>query len=225
MPKLYIVPTPVGNLEDMTLRGIRILSEADFIIAEDTRKTGLLLKHFNIGKKRLYSHHQHNEHATYESLLKLISGGQTAALVSNAGTPVISDPGYLLLRACIRQGIEVECLPGPTSVIPALILSGLPAERFFFEGFLPHKKGRTGRLSEIAGLSHTVIIFESPNRLMKTLQQLATLLQPDRQLAVSRELSKIYEETIRGTVQELIAHFSNKTIKGEIILLIEGKKN
>jgi len=225
MSKLFIVPTPIGNLEDITLRAVRILKEVDFIVAEDTRKTGLLLKHLQIEKKKMFSHHQHNEHQSFENLTRMIGNGQMAALVCNAGTPVISDPGFLLVRSCIKQGIDVECLPGPTSIIPALVNSGLPANRFYFEGFLPHKKGRTKRLKELAELKNTIVLLESPNRLIKCLQHIATYFGETRNISVSREISKIYEETQRGTVTEMISYFSSKTIKGEFVLIIDGSKS
>ncbi len=222
MSKLYIIPTPIGNLEDITLRAIRILKEVDIILAEDTRKTGLLLKHFEINKKML-PHHLFNEHKTVLSVVKKIADGQTIALVSDAGTPGISDPGFLLIRECINAGIEVECLPGATALIPALVNSGLPADHFSFQGFLPHKKGRKTILSKLANETYTMIFYESPFRLIKTLEQFAEFFGSDRKASVSRELTKIYEETKRGTIAELINYFKNKTIKGEIVIIVKGE--
>lgn len=224
MSKLYIVPTPIGNLEDMTLRAIRILKEADVILAEDTRKTGVLLKHFQIDKKKMHSHHQHNEHKTVDRITESILNGQQTAIVSDAGTPSISDPGFLLVRECIKKNIPVECIPGPTALIPALVNSGLPADRFVFEGFLPHKKGRQSKLKQLAEVSYTMIFYESPYRLLKTLDQLAQYLGSERKASVSRELTKIYEETQRGTLKEIISFFKDKTIKGEIVIVVQGKK-
>lgn len=223
MSQLYIVPTPIGNLEDITLRAIRILKEVDIILAEDTRKTGILLKHLNISGK-LQSHHQFNEHKTTERIISVISAGQSIALVSDAGTPAISDPGYLLIRECLRNGIKVECLPGATAFVPALVNSGLPADRFIFEGFLPHKKGRKSKLEQLAEFPYTMIFYESPFRLLKSLEAFAEYFGEERKAAVARELSKIYEETIRGTLSELICHYKDKTIKGEIVIVVEGKK-
>lgn len=223
MSKLYIVPTPIGNLEDITARAIRILKEADIILAEDTRKTGKLLKHFDI-KSKLQSHHKFNEHKTLERVIADISSGKTFALVSDAGTPAISDPGYLLIRECLRNNIEIECLPGPTAFIPALVNSGLPTDHFFFEGFLPVKKGRKTKLEQIAKLPYTMIFYESPFRLMKTLEIFAEYFGKQRQASVSREISKIYEENVRGTIAELIEHYKTKTIKGEIVIVVEGNK-
>ncbi len=224
MSKHYIVPTPIGNLEDMTLRAINVLKEVDVIFAEDTRKTGILLKHFQIDKKKMYSHHQHNEHKTVDRITVSILNGQQTAIVSDAGTPSISDPGFLLVRECIKKKIPVECLPGPTALIPALVNSGLPADRFVFEGFLPHKKGRQSKLKQLAEVSYTMIFYESPNRLLKTLDQLAQYLGSERKASISRELTKIYEETQRGTLKEIISFFKDKTIKGEIVIVVQGKK-
>jgi 16S rRNA (cytidine1402-2'-O)-methyltransferase len=222
MAKLYLVPTPIGNLEDITLRVLRILKEeVDLVLAEDTRKTGLLLKHYGISQP-LAAFHQHNEHKVLSRLIDRIGGGERMALVTDAGTPAISDPGFLLVRACIQKGIEVECLPGATAFVPALVNSGLPADRFFFEGFLPHKKGRLARLKEIADRTVTTIIYESPHRLLKTLAQLAEIAGDERRASVSRELTKIYEETQRGSLTELIEIFEKKEIKGEIVLVVEG---
>lgn len=224
MSKLYIVPTPIGNLKDITLRAIEVLKEVDLILAEDTRKTGILLKHFEISTK-LQSHHQHNEHKTLGQVAGKIESGTVTALVTDAGTPAISDPGFLLVRECIRREIPVECLPGPTAFIPALVMSGLPTDRFFFAGFLPHKKGRKSRLESLAELDQTVVLYESPFRLVKTLQQLAEHLGPERQASVSREISKLHEETLRGTLTELAAHFNDQPPRGEIVIIVEGKKD
>lgn len=221
MGKLYVVPTPVGNLEDMTLRAVRILKEADLILAEDTRTSGILLKHFEI-KNAMQSHHKFNEHKTVESVVNRIKGGETVALISDAGTPAISDPGFLLVRECVRAGIEVQCLPGPTAFVPALVASGLPNEKFCFEGFLPQKKGRQTRLKELATETRTIIFYESPYRLVKTLGQLAEHFGPERPAAVAREISKVHEETVRGTLAELIAHFTANEPKGEIVLVVGG---
>jgi 16S rRNA (cytidine1402-2'-O)-methyltransferase len=222
MSQLYLVPTPVGNLEDMTFRGVRILKEVSLILAEDTRKTGLLLKHYNIEGK-MFSHHQHNEHQTAELIARRIEMGESVALVTDAGTPGISDPGYLLIRTCIEKGIKVECLPGPTAFIPAIVSSGLPCDRFYFEGFLPHKKGRNTRLNYLSQLDQTIILYESPFRLVKTLIQLAEVLGEDRQACVSREISKIYEEHKRGTLSELAIHYGLHEPKGEIVISVSGK--
>jgi 16S rRNA (cytidine1402-2'-O)-methyltransferase len=222
MAKLYIVPTPIGNLEDITLRALRILKEADLILAEDTRNTQFLLKHYEIENK-LSSHHAFNEHKSVRSVIDKLLAGTTIALVSDAGTPAISDPGFLLVRECLKENIPVECLPGATALIPALVNSGFPCERFIFEGFLPHKKGRQTRLQELAEEEFTMVIYESPFRLVKTLQQLSEVMGGERLGSVSRELSKIHEENVRGTLEELIAHFSEKTIKGEIVIVVEGK--
>ena len=222
MGKLFIVPTPIGNLEDMTLRGLRILQEADQILAEDTRVTRKLLDHYEINKPVL-PYHQHNEHQQLDKYIKLIQQQNSTALVSDAGTPAISDPGFLLVRACINNNIEVECLPGATAFVPALVNSGFPSDKFYFYGFLPHKKGRKTAVEHLAKMEETVILYESPFRLLKTLEQLKEVLEEDCQVCVCRELTKIYEETVRGTTQELIDYFSQKTIKGEIVLLIQGR--
>lgn len=222
--QLYIVPTPIGNLEDITLRALRILREVDFILAEDTRTTGNLLKHYDIVKK-LVPHHQFNEHKAIENVIERLKEGATAALVSDAGTPAISDPGYLLVRECIKEGIRVECLPGPTAFVPALVNSGIAADHFIFEGFLPHKKGRHTRLTELSGEERTLIFYESPHRLVKALAQLAEYMGEERYACVSRELSKLFEENARGSLKELIAHFEKKTVKGEIVIVVEGKKS
>ncbi len=224
MGMLYVVPTPVGNLEDMTFRAIRILKEADLILAEDTRTSGILLKHFEI-KNAMQSHHKFNEHKTVESVVSRIKAGATVALISDAGTPGISDPGFLVVRECVRNGIEVQCLPGATAFVPALVSSGLPNEKFCFEGFLPQKKGRQTRLKAIAEETRTTIIYESPYRLVKTLTQLAEFLDAERQAAVAREISKVHEETVRGTLGELIAHFTANEPRGEIVVIISGKDN
>ena len=221
MSKLYLVPTPIGNLGDITLRAIEVLKTVDIVLAEDTRKSGFLLKHFQISKP-VRSHHKFNEHKTLESIVESIKGGTTFALVTDAGTPGISDPGFLLVRACIEEGIEVESLPGPTAFVPALVNSALPSDRFVFEGFLPQKKGRLKRLTELSHETRTIVLYESPFRLMKTLTQLAEHLGPERKGSVSRELTKVHEETIRGTLQELARHFSKGTVKGEIVLVVEG---
>ena len=222
MAKLYIVPTPIGNLEDITLRAIRILKEADLILAEDTRKTLILLNHYKI-KNKLTSHHAFNEHKSVRQVIDKLLAGATIALVSDAGTPAISDPGFLLVRECIKENIPVECLPGATAAIPALVNSGFACERFIFEGFLPVKKGRQTRLQELAREKFTMVIYESPFRLLKTLQQLSEVMGPGRVASVSRELTKIHEENLRGTLEELISYFSEKTIKGEIVIVVEGR--
>lgn len=221
MSKLFLVPTPVGNLEDMTLRGIRILKESDLILAEDTRTSGTLLKHFGI-EKRMQSFHQHNEHKVVSDIVDRIAAGEQIALISDAGTPGISDPGFLIVRECLRKGIEVETLPGATALIPALINSGLPCERFCFEGFLPQKKGRATRLAKLKEEERTMIFYESPYRLVKTLQQFSDAFGESRQASVSREISKMFEENKQGTLAECIAHFSSKTVKGEIVIVIAG---
>ena len=221
MSKLYIVPTPIGNLEDITLRAIRKLKEVDLILAEDTRTTGILLKHFDI-KTPLASHHKFNEHKTAGTIVSRIKGGQTLALVSDAGTPAISDPGFLLVRACVEADIEVECLPGATAFVPALVNSALPNDRFFFEGFLPQKKGRQTRFQELAEQKLTMVFYESPFRLIKTLTQFAEIFGADRRASVSREISKKFEETRRGTLAGLIQYFTEKPVKGEIVICVAG---
>ncbi len=223
MGKLYVVPTPVGNLEDMTLRAIRILKEADLILAEDTRTSGILLKHFEI-KNALQSYHKFNEHQVLEGIIMRLKAGETIALVSDAGTPGISDPGFLVVRECVRNGIEVQCLPGATAFVPALVASGLPDERFCFEGFLPQKKGRMTRLNALAEETRTMIFYESPYRLVKTLTQFAELFSGERQVSVCREISKIHEESVRGTLTEVIAHFTQTEPKGEIVIILAGKE-
>jgi 16S rRNA (cytidine1402-2'-O)-methyltransferase len=221
MPKLYLVPTPIGNLEDITLRAIRVLKEVNVILAEDTRKTGMLLKHFGISNK-LSAHHMHNEHRTAETIAARIAAGESVALVTDAGTPGISDPGFLLVRTCIAMGVEVESLPGPTAFVPALVNSGLPCDRFYFEGFLPHKKGRQTRLAFLASLPCTFVLYESPFRLVKTLEQLAEALEPERKACVSRELTKMFEENRRGSLSELASHYSLSAAKGEIVITVAG---
>ena len=224
MGKLYVVPTPVGNMEDMTFRAIRILKEADLILAEDTRTSGILLKHYEI-KNAMQSHHKFNEHQTVESIVNRIKGGQTVALISDAGTPGISDPGFLVVRECVRNGIEVQCLPGATAFVPALVSPGLPDERFCFEGFLPQKKGRMTRLNALKEETRTMIFYESPYRLLKTLTQFAEIFGADRPVSVCREISKIHEESVRGTLQEVIAHFTETEPRGEIVIILGGKEN
>jgi len=219
MAKLYLVPTPIGNLEDITLRALRILKEVSLILAEDTRTTGKLLKHYDIHNK-LQAYHIHNEHKALESIVQRLSAGEEMALVSDAGTPSVSDPGFLLVRECLKNGIPVETLPGPTAFVPALVNSGFPSDRFFFEGFLPHKRGRQTRLKELTQLPHSLIIYESPHRLVKTLEQLTEFLGAERPVAVSRELTKIHEETIRGTLTEVCQYFKEKTVKGEIVIVV-----
>ena len=221
MSKLTLVPTPIGNLGDMTLRAVEVLKEVDLVLAEDTRKSGQLLKHFNLSKP-IRSHHKFNEHSTLDSLISQLSAGTSMALVTDAGTPGISDPGFLLVRACIENGIEVETLPGPTAFIPALVNSGLPCDRFVFEGFLPHKKGRKKRITELATETRTIVLYESPFRLEKTLRQLAEQFGGDRKASVSRELSKVHEETERGTLSQLADHYSSHQVKGEIVIVIGG---
>lgn len=221
--KLYIVPTPIGNLNDMTFRAIEVLKEVDCILAEDTRTSGKLLKHFGIGTP-MQSHHMHNEHRTVEGLMKRLEAGETIALISDAGTPAISDPGFLLSRACVEQGIAIECLPGATAFVPALVNSGLPNDRFVFEGFLPEKKGRQTRYLFLAQETRTFIIYVSPHKLIKTLTEFKEYFGEDRQISVSREISKLHEETVRGTVMEVLAHFEAKPAKGEIVVVVSGKK-
>jgi 16S rRNA (cytidine1402-2'-O)-methyltransferase len=221
-PSLILVPTPIGNLDDITLRAINVLKTVDFILAEDTRTSGHLLRHLEINKP-LQSYHIHNEHQTVQRIIARLLKGETAALVSDAGTPAISDPGFLLVRECLKNNIKIECLPGPTAFVPALVNSGLPSDRFTFEGFLPHKKGRQTRLNELKDEERTMIFYESPHRLLKSLEQFAEIMGDDRQACVSRELTKIFEENVRGTLQEIITYFKEKTIKGEIVIVIAGK--
>ncbi len=224
MSKLYIVPTPIGNLEDITLRALKVLKEVDLILAEDTRQTSKLLKHYEINKK-LAAHHQYNEHKTLDRVIDSLKNEETIALVSDAGTPAISDPGFLLVRECIKNGIEIECLPGATAFIPALVNSGLPSDKFVFEGFLPHKKGRQTRLKFLAEETRTIIFYESPHRLLKTLKQFEEYFGENRLISVSRELTKIHEENVRGTVTELKKYYEEHTLKGEIVIIVEGAKN
>jgi len=219
MSKLYLVPTPIGNLEDITLRALRILKEVDLILAEDTRTTRKLLSHYQIGT-RLQSYHIFNEHQKTEDIANRILTGETTALVSDAGTPSISDPGFMLVRTCLLKGIPVECLPGPTALIPALVNSGFPCDKFCFEGFLPHKKGRKTRLTELAMEPRTIILYESPHRIVKALQELQQAMGNDRKCSVSRELTKLHEETVRGTFAELIEHFSKQAPRGEFVIVI-----
>lgn len=221
MSKLFIVPTPIGNLEDITLRAIRILKEADLILAEDTRTSGFLLKHFGIDKK-ISAHHKFNERSTIAGIIEKIQSGQKAALLSDAGTPGISDPGQLLVKACIENQIQVECLPGPAALIPALVVSGFSTDRFVFEGFLPHKKGRQTKLEQLAAEERTIVLYESPHRIAKTIDQLAQYLGNDRQACICRELTKIHEEIIRGSMGELRQTLTKKKLKGEIVIVVEG---
>ncbi|MCZ6595525.1 MAG: 16S rRNA (cytidine(1402)-2'-O)-methyltransferase [Bacteroidetes bacterium] len=222
MGKLYLVPTPIGNLKDITLRAIEVLKEADLILAEDTRTSGKLLKHFDITTP-MNSHHMHNEHKTIDGVVRSIKAGSTVALISDAGTPAISDPGFLLTRACVEAGIEVDCLPGATAFVPALVNSGLPNDKFVFEGFLPVKKGRQTRLKLLTEETRTIIFYESPYKLLKTLNQFVDCFGKERRISVSRELSKLHEETIRGTVVEVLKHFEAKPPKGELVIVVEGK--
>ncbi|WP_461532580.1 16S rRNA (cytidine(1402)-2'-O)-methyltransferase [Sinomicrobium sp.] len=223
MSKLYIVPTPIGNLDDMTFRAVKVLGEVDTILAEDTRTSSKLLKHFDIDTP-LQSHHMYNEHKTVTSVVRRIAGGETIALISDAGTPAISDPGFLLTRACVEAGIRVECLPGATAFVPALVNSGLPNDRFVFEGFLPVKKGRQTRLKALVAEQRTMIFYESPYKLVKTLGDFVLYFGEDRPVSVSRELTKIYEETIRGTAAEVLAHYTQNPPKGEIVIAVGGTK-
>ncbi len=220
---LYIVPTPIGNLKDFTFRAVEILKSVNIILAEDTRTTGVLLNHYGIDT-RMKSHHIHNEHRQVEEVVKNMLKGEQYALVSDAGTPGISDPGFLLVREALKEGLKVECLPGPTAFVPALIKSGLPADRFVFEGFLPHKKGRQTRIQQLASEERTLILYESPHRLVKTLGQLAEYFGEERKASVSRELSKLFEETLNASLKELKEHFEEKGVKGEIVMVIEGRK-
>lgn len=220
--KLYIVPTPIGNLEDMTFRAVKVLKEADLILAEDTRTSGKLLKHFSISTP-MHSHHMHNEHKTVANIVERIKNGDTIALISDAGTPAISDPGFLLTRACVQNNIEIDCLPGATAFVPALVNSALPNDKFVFEGFLPPKKGRQTRLKLLSDETRTMIFYVSPHKLVKTLLQFSEYFGSERQVSVSRELTKMYEETIRGTVVEVLNHYQDKALKGEIVLIVAGK--
>lgn len=220
---LYIVPTPVGNLEDITLRALRVLRESDLVLAEDTRTTGLLLKHYDI-HNQLVSHHKFNEHGTSAGIVERLRSGQTIALVSDAGTPGISDPGFFLVREAVNAGIEVQCLPGATAFVPALVSSGLPDDRFCFEGFLPQKKGRQTRLASLADEQRTMVFYESPYRLVKTLEQLGEVMGTDRRACVAREISKIHEECVRGTLAELVVHFTATPPRGEIVIVVAGQE-
>lgn len=224
MSKLYLVPTPIGNLEDITFRALKVLKEVDVILAEDTRTSGKLLKHFEIST-HMQSHHMHNEHQMVNRIVERIQGGEMIALISDAGTPAISDPGFLLTRACIANGLEVECLPGATAFVPALVNSGLPNEKFVFEGFLPIKKGRQTRFKILAEETRTMIFYESPHKLVKTLTHFIEYFGEERLISVSRELTKMFEETKRGTVKEVLAYYTEKAPKGEIVVIVSGKNN
>lgn len=220
---LFLVPTPIGNLEDISLRALRVLKEVDTILAEDTRKSGILLKHYSIATKQ-QSYHAFNEHRALDKLVERLKAGERMALITDAGTPAISDPGFLLVRECLAHGVEVECLPGATAFVPALVKSGLPADRFTFEGFLPHKKGRQTKLQQLSEETRTMIFYESPHRLLKSLQQFAEFFGEERRASVSRELTKLHEETINGTLAELVRNYSETKIKGEIVIVVEGKQ-
>lgn len=220
--KLYLVPTPIGNLEDITLRAIRVLKEVDLILAEDTRTSAPLLKHFDIHQK-VYAHHQHNEHQSANEIVKFLKEGKNIALISDAGTPAISDPGFYLVRETLKNGIKVECLPGPTAFVPALVNSGFPTDRFCFEGFLPLKKGRQTRYKALADEERTLILYESPHRLLKTLDEMALYFGAERQISVSRELTKMFEETVRGTITEVKTYFETHPVKGEFVICVAGK--
>ena len=222
-PSLYVVPTPIGNLKDITLRALEILRTVDTILAEDTRKSGILLKHFEISKP-LQRFHIFNEHQILVGLIKRMAQGEVMALVTDAGTPGISDPGFLLVRECLKSGLRIECLPGATAFVPALVKSGFPTDRFVFEGFLPHKKGRQTMIKKLADEERTVILYESPHRLVKSLEQFITYFGPDRPISISRELTKIHEETATGTLQQMLDYFSQKEVKGEIVMVIDGKR-
>jgi len=222
MAKLYLVPTPIGNIRDITLRALDVLKEVDLILAEDTRKTGILLKHYEISVK-MSPHHQFNEHKAVKGMVERIEHGENIALVTDAGTPGISDPGFLLVRECIRNGVEVECLPGATAFVPALVNSGLPCDHFLFEGFLPVKKGRKTRLEALVEADCTIVLYESTHRILKTLEELAVFFGPDRPASVSRELTKVYEETVRGTLPELVRYYKDHPVKGEFVIIIGGK--
>ncbi len=224
MGKLFVVPTPVGNLEDMTLRAVRVLKEVDLILAEDTRTSSVLLKHFEI-KKPMMSHHKFNEHKSIEGVVARLEAGENIALISDAGTPGISDPGFLVVRECVRHGIEVQCLPGATAFVPALVSSGLPNDRFCFEGFLPQKKGRMTRLLSLQNEVRTMIFYESPYRLLKTLTQFSEYFGSEREVAVCREISKLHEECVRGTLMEVIGHFKVNEPRGEIVVILKGKED
>ena len=220
--KLYLIPTPIGNLEDMTLRAIRLLKEVDYILAEDTRTSAPLLKHFGIDKK-VFAHHQQNEHQSVKEIIRFLQEGKQVSLISDAGTPAISDPGFLLVREAIKNEIEVCCLPGATAFVPALVDSGLPNDRFVFEGFLPVKKGRQTRIKSLLNEERTMIFYESPHRLLKTLEEFAEYFGAERPVSVSRELSKVFEETVRGTLAEVKNHFETHTLKGEFVICLSGK--
>jgi len=222
MGKLFLVPTPIGNLDDMTFRAVKVLKEVDTILAEDTRNSGKLLKHFDIGT-HMQSHHMHNEHKTVDHIVERIKSGENIALISDAGTPAISDPGFLLTRACVEAGIEVDCLPGATAFVPALVNSGFPNDKFIFEGFLPVKKGRQTRLNLLAEETRTMIFYESPHKLLKTLKHFSEYFGEDRPVSVSREITKLHEETIRGTAAEVLQHYTKKAPKGEIVIVVKGK--
>ena len=222
--KLYIVPTPIGNLEDITLRAIKVLKSVDLILAEDTRTSGKLLKHYEIATQ-MHSHHMHNEHKTVQGIIQKLKSGLNIALISDAGTPAISDPGFLLTRACVENEIKVECLPGATAFVPALVNSGLPSDKFIFEGFLPVKKGRQTRLLILAEEPRTIILYESPHKLIKTLSNICEYFGEERQISVSRELSKLFEETKRGTVKDVLEHYTDHPPKGEIVVVVSGKSN
>lgn len=219
---LYLIPTPVGNMEDMTFRAIRLLKEADVVLCEDTRTSGILLKHFQIEGKRLMAHHKFNEHGTAKNIVERLKSGETICLITDAGTPGISDPGFLLVREAVEAGIEVQTLPGATAFVPALVSSGLPCDKFCFEGFLPQKKGRQTRIEELSHETRTTIIYESPRRIVKTLEQLAVAFGEDRKMSACREISKVHEESVRGTIAEVLAHFKEKEPKGEFVLIIGG---
>ncbi|WP_088339890.1 16S rRNA (cytidine(1402)-2'-O)-methyltransferase [Robiginitalea sediminis] len=219
--KLYLVPTPIGNLSDITLRALEVLREADVILAEDTRTSGKLLKHYQVGTP-MRSFHMHNEHKVVDQVVGELAAGATLALISDAGTPGISDPGFLLVRECLKSGVAVECLPGATALIPALVNSGLPSDRFVFEGFLPVKKGRKTRLDQLAGETRTMVFYESPHKLLKTLEHFIEVFGPERQVSVSRELTKLYEETIRGSLEEVLKHFKGRAPKGELVVVLAG---
>lgn len=223
MSKLYIVPTPIGNLKDITFRAVEVLKSVDFILAEDTRTSGKLLKHFQIATP-MQSHHMHNEHRTIEAIIQKLKSGISGALISDAGTPAISDPGFLLTRACIENCIDVECLPGATAFVPALVNSGLPNDKFVFEGFLPVKKGRQTQFLQLAQETRTMIFYESPHKLIKTLGDICNYFGENRGISVSRELTKLYEETIRGTAKEVLEHYAGKPPKGEIVIVVSGNK-
>ncbi len=223
MGKLFIVPTPIGNLKDMTLRAIEVLKDVELILAEDTRTSGKLLQHFSIDTPML-SYHMHNEHKKLPELIQRLQAGETMGLISDAGTPSISDPGFLLSRACVENDIEIECLPGATAFVPALVMSGLPSDRFVFEGFLPPKKGRQSRIMQLSEEQRTIILYESPHKIVKTLSQVSEHFGTDRRASVSREISKLHEETVRGSLAEILEYFSNRAVKGEFVLVIEGKK-